>query len=515
MVRSPEVIEGDDASAGEQIPERAKPRWIIISVIAVVAAGVAMRVWILSSSMGALESDEAVVGLMARRLLQGEFSTYYWGQKYGGTPEVVFVAALFKLFGSSVVVLKLAPILLSATAPLLVWRVGRRTVKEPSATVAALFTWTAPAYSVWWSTHEHLFYWNTIVLGLVIFLAALRIVQGDGSWPAALAIGLAAGIGWWASPMIVYFAAPAGLWLLFRLRRRALLLLWAIPSFVAGAAPSLVESAKHGLTLFDLPPQPVANGYIENLRAFASRGLPAGLGLRMPFSGEWIPRAAGPVLFIALIVFVGWRARRLGRDSQPILLAAALFPFIFAASPLSWFVAEPRYLTLLVPIVALLLAWAFLGRQRSLAVPFMIVTLALSTTTLVWMDRRDMTTVTAPDVKMPERFGPLVALLDDSGIRRVYANYWIAYRLMFETNERIIARPYVASRYPPYSRAVERAPAIAYVLLRGSRSVDAFEQRFRSIGVRYRKTGRDDFVLLIPDRNVRPWKLVPLPAGEE
>lgn len=514
MVKSPEVIAAD-ASTGGQMPERPKPAWIIFSVLAVVAAGVAMRVWILSSSMGALESDEAVAGLMARRLLHGEFSTYHWGQNYGGTPEVVFVAALFKLFGSSVVVLKLAPILLSATASLLVWRVGRRTVKEPSATIAALFTWTAPAYFVWWSTHERFLYWNTVVLGLVILLAALRLVQRDGSWPDAMAMGLAAGIGWWSGPFIGFFALPAGLWMLVRLRRRAMILAWGIPAFIVGALPWIFETARHGLAMFEAPAQPAANGYFDNLRAFFSRGLPGGVGLRMPFSGEWIPSFAGPAPFIALVAFVGWRARRLGRDSQPILLAAALFPFIFAASPLSWFVVEPRYLTFLVPIAALLLAWAFLGRRKSLAVPFMIVTLALSTASLVSMDRRDLTTFTAPDVKIPKRFGPLVALLDDNGIRRVYANYWIAYRLTFETNERIIARPFVASRYPRYARSVETAPSVAYVLLRGSRSVAVFEQRFRRLGILYRKVGRDDFVLLIPDRNVPPMKLAPLPAGEQ
>src|SRR3712207_7162559 len=38
-------------------------------------------------SRGQLDSDEAVVGLMARRFLDGDFEAFYWGQHYAGTQE--------------------------------------------------------------------------------------------------------------------------------------------------------------------------------------------------------------------------------------------------------------------------------------------------------------------------------------------------------------------------------------------------------------------------------------------
>src|SRR5207253_5173616 len=39
----------------------------------------------------------------------------------------------------------------------------------------------------------------------------------------------------------------------------------------------------------------------------------------------------------------------------------------------------------------------------------------------------------------PRDLGPLVTTLDRLGLERVYANYWIAYRLDFDTKERIVA----------------------------------------------------------------------------
>src|SRR3546814_17245096 len=51
------------------------------------------------------DSDEAIVGLMARSFLEGEWRAFYWGQHYGGTLETALVA----LAGASTTALKLVP----------------------------------------------------------------------------------------------------------------------------------------------------------------------------------------------------------------------------------------------------------------------------------------------------------------------------------------------------------------------------------------------------------------------
>jgi len=72
----------------------------------------------------------------------------------------------------------------------------------------------------------------------------------------------------------------------------------------------------------------------------------------------------------------------------------------------------------------------------------------------------------------PRDLKPLVATLDRAGIDRVYADFWLSYRLTFETDERIVAAQSklervglvngdaIASRHPfiryrPYEREVE------------------------------------------------------------
>ena len=108
---------------------------------------------------------------------------------------------------------------------------------------------------------------------------------------------------------------------------------------------------------------------------------------------------------------------------------------------------------------------------------------------------------------VPADFRPLIAELDRLGVDRVYADYWIAYRLDFATDERIIAaespqevyapagsRVVVLDndhvRYPPYVDEVTHSPRPGHVVLTGSPdSTNVDERMFRAAGYR-RTTGR-------------------------
>ena len=84
----------------------------------------------------------------------------------------------------------------------------------------------------------------------------------------------------------------------------------------------------------------------------------------------------------------------------------------------------------------------------------------------------------------PRDLGPLISTLDSLGLDRVYADFWLAYRLTFDTDERIIAAqnkftglPFeggqaFAARHPfirhrAYERDVEQARH-GFVLFRAS-----------------------------------------------
>src|SRR5439155_7031169 len=80
----------------------------LVGAAALAAALIAIRsiVWICFEQSG-FDSDQAVVGLMAKNLADGRaFPLFFYGQHYMLAVEPWLAAPLFKLFGPSIVALK-------------------------------------------------------------------------------------------------------------------------------------------------------------------------------------------------------------------------------------------------------------------------------------------------------------------------------------------------------------------------------------------------------------------------
>ncbi|MEO7442820.1 MAG: hypothetical protein ABIW46_04730, partial [Acidimicrobiales bacterium] len=105
------------------------------------------------SGAGALDSDGAIVGLIALRFNAGEFPAFYWAQAYGGNLEPAVDALVFRLVGPSSVTLRLVPLVLSLGVVLLTFRIGAATVGRRAALVGAALFALGPAAFLWWSVH--------------------------------------------------------------------------------------------------------------------------------------------------------------------------------------------------------------------------------------------------------------------------------------------------------------------------------------------------------------------------
>lgn len=479
------------------------------AVLVSVVVGVGLRIWVISSSsLGSLDSDEAVWGLMARHLLHGHWSTFFWGQSYGGTIETVLTAGVFGIFGTSTVALKLVPTVLYALAALLVWRVGRRIVGEQAGRVAAALFWIWPAYFVWRSTKAYGFYESGLVLGLIVMLAALRLAEHE-SRRDLVVLGLAFGLGWWTSPQVLILAVPPVAWLIWR-RPRVVRGWWlAVPAAAVGALPWLITNIRHDWS--SLQSEQAATSKLAHVHNLVSPNLPTALGLRVPFSLEWIVGpVAGWLLYVLAVAGVTWTVAKRWRSLGLLLLCCSLFPVLYVLSPYTYQTAEPRYFALFLPIVVLLLAAALRGPR--MVVAGLAAACALSIAGLVAMERQHLTLISADGVAVPGDFGPLLHLLERQHIDDVFANYWVAYRLGFESRERIVASPSEQrryqtrdgrvvpdrshSRYASWDVLVRQHPGAAHVFLKGS----AVEKHARSLLLEagYRKIETDGFIVYLP-----------------
>jgi hypothetical protein len=114
---------------------------------------------------------------------------------------------------------------------------------------------------------------------------------------------------------------------------------------------------------------------------------------------------------------------------------------------------------------------------------------------------------TGPDASIPASLRSTITGLEDAGVARVFADYWVAYRLDFESGERIIASPAKPVRNPVYDRMVRSDATPAYLFLRHSTHFDWFAKTMADRNIPWRSVRVGDFVVAFPSRRVLPEQL--------
>jgi hypothetical protein len=110
----------------------------------------------------------------------------------------------------------------------------------------------------------------------------------------------------------------------------------------------------------------------------------------------------------------------------------------------------------------------------------------------------------APDVAMPVSDDGLLHLLAAHRITDAYANYWIAYRVTFETGGQTAVTPDDFDRYPPMARQVAGSPDPAYLFVSASRTTAAFEAWCRAHAIAYQAWSDGGFTVVRPAAKVTP-----------
>lgn len=477
--------------------------------------GLLLRIWILASPLGGADADEAIVGLMALDLLQrGEPTTFYWGQAYGGSHEAFLAAAVFAVTETSPLALKMVPIALNALAALLVWRVGLRLGRPRAAVIGAVIFWVASGPFVWWSTKARGHYSVLLVLELLLVLLALRLddrrledqLTDRRAGAEAAGLGLVGGLAWWASPQSALVGLPLLIWFIYRFRQSVASLWPAVPGAIVGALPWLRFNVEMGWSSLrppaGLPSKPSLIGQFQDLALVA---LPQALGLRVPFSLEWIPPVAGPLVCLAAVALLGCGLYQARRRSG--LLPVLILPYLplLLINPIHY-VADPRYLYFLWPFLALLAGFTIV-RFVSIRLTLIVVVFALGALSSIVIDRmidQRRAIFYAPDVAVPSDLSDLIEELDRRDMDHVFAHYALAYPITFESQRKVLATPILEVRDPEIDQAVRSAPNPTYVFLADSFDVQDFRDSLSSMGIDPVCDRFAEFLLCRPEPKVLP-----------
>jgi hypothetical protein len=499
-----------------------RPSLATVVIVLTAVAGVVLRVWAYRATIGIPNGDEAVMGLMTLHALDGELTTFFWGQSYGGTQEVLLTVPIFLLTGASWLGLRIVPIVLSAVAALLVWRVGRRLLGEPAGTVAGLVFWIWPGFNIFWLTHQQGFYGSNVVYCALLLLLALRVAERPDAVRVGL-FGLVLGLAFWQTAQIVPVAAGIVLWTAWKAPRALRQLHVAIPLAALGALPWIVWNLRNDWEALQQPDY----DRLESLRQLVSPVLPMITGLRAPLSAELLlPPAALTYLVYALLAaaFAYGFARSIRRNVSILYVTVLAFPLLYMLSfKTSLELGTPRFVVALTPVLALLLAQPARDWWRGAAI--VAVALVVSVVTLqrtdAWYSDTPRETTLAEGLGprhivqwVPRDLSPLIERLDQLGLSRVYAEFWLAYRLNFETEERIVAahNAFVEvtvengqavptepepDRYPPYTEEVREARH-GFVFYGQYLETIPIVPELERLG--YRRHDVDSFVVYTPSR---------------
>jgi hypothetical protein len=499
-------------------------RWVLAGIILL---GITLRLYLLFSSQVIIEADEALVGLQAFGILRGERPIFYPGQAYGGSLESYLVAAVFQLLGASPLTLKLVPLAFSIGFIFATYVLVKEIYNPEVGLLSALFVAFCPLLLTSVSLKAWGGYIETPVLGsvalLLLYCALYTRKETKQRWIAILlALGTVSGLGLWVNLQYFYYLGPMTLLLFIKAKKISLvgLAAFAIGSFLGGV-PLLIGylNPAEGVVAASLtegivPAKDLWPSLEAATRYFFVDGLLTLWGVR-PIRGElaFNPLFAVVPIYLAAIASALWQKGQENlerfRNPSTILIAFLLFsPFIFILSALTnsnYTVIIPdsgllvRYVTPLYTVMPVLLA-RFIAHlfhsseRRRLAIALLAIVLLVNLWSNVAIDHVDAMRSVFENVPLPASNKALIDFLDSEGIRYVYTNHWIGFRLMFETQERVITFDYVDSLYgmdrlPQYGHQVEAAEVPpAYILFNpGWKQTPPLEKKLQKLGVHYEK----------------------------
>jgi len=441
------------------------------------AAVAALRVGLLLLSQRGVCGDEAAVGVLAHHILeQRERPVFAYHERYnGGAALTAYAAAIaFSQFGSSEVVLKLVPLVLSLLALLAVYALARSARDEPTALLVTAVYGTSVMLLKWSFDARGGYAEGQLLVPLMLWLLYARCLRPEGgtAWDD-LGLGLLCGFGVYVFPLLGVAALLAFGFLLWRSwtsRSWRGLALWcagalagAFPLLYYGADTAPVSGGDAGALVWGLAKAPwvLLRGLAWDLpRAMAYDNLDDFPPLRL------FPNAVEFAACGVAIVFLLWRRRAalgnvrllLRQGSEQCALRVPLEAILFAYVGLYFALyalhpragEEARHLLFLEPVLSILTglgcaellgAGAESGRAH-------LRRWAVALLALLGADRAVQIVRLAADDGIygplgrsdPRLAGEMLRFLADHRIDHIMSEDWdLSWRVVFESGERIKA----------------------------------------------------------------------------
>ena len=528
-----EVRAGTVGTSAELTPQ-GRLSWFVDLGVCLFAA-LLWRIGYLFSSKFGIEADEAIVGLMAKHFSEGaDYTTFYYGQHYMGSLEAVIMSWLFSLFGGpSNVLLKLTPLFFSLLFVALVYLLGREVFGRAVGLWAGLFAAFSPHVLTVWSTKARggfieLVFFGTLAIYLMVRSVNFSQLRAKQFFP----LGFVLGVAWWVNNQAVYYVFAIGLIALvgvsclrnFRYATGGFSL--GLLGFFAGGAPFWVYnlSPDSWMSTFEFlfSGGGSKTGFADHFSGFITTSLPILVGAKRLWStSEVAPLLTIPaeILSVAALVGVfvwyGYRVPKAQWEKRLKVVLLGLHPLVvamvFSLSSFGWLYQAPRYLLPLYSclfigealIVVEMWKRGWMGRIFSGVLTTFVLGLSVFSNITYSDGQFAFRPVGEPFVSSGQRVASshheLEEYLAREGINHVYTNYWIGYRLAFETNERVtftvVDKPNVV-RIPWYQQKPSERLESSIVYVMVPKQAALFAEKLSKRGYSYHWLEIGEYIII-------------------
>ncbi len=490
-----------------------KFRSILIYIVPVLIAS-AFKVWAIFTAEVPFNADEAIVALMARHINMGQTTVFFYGQSYMGSLDAILIALGFKIFGESILVIRVLQSLLYIGTVITTIILTKRLLKSTRASLFAGLLLSLPPVNVTLYTTVSLGgYGEMLLMGNLLLLGGLSIIERIRDKPVGFDILLYAGVFLWA------FGAGFAFWVF------GLSLVYSIPLIcslswsvwksgrrdgfwkvglsgmiggILGSLPWWFEALLNGnkSIISELAGGALANinqgiwllqplSRLVNLFIFGGSVI---MGLRPPWSIQWLVLPFLPLILVFwIVVFLyGLRIIRDKDRTKQLTLIGSIGLVLSIGFVLTPYGDDPSgryFLPLIIPMAIFGSATLIdlLGKRPILQVGVLVIVLFYNFAGTLQSERINSTGITTQFDTITQidhsYMSELIIFLYEEDITRGYTNYWVSYPLAFLSQEELIFVPrlpyhedfrYTArdDRYAPYASLVSVSEQIAYITTR-------------------------------------------------
>ena len=148
----------------------------LFHVICILLLALIWKIWLITKNVFSFNSDEAIIALMARHILQGQRPIFFYGQAYMGSLDAYLAALSFLIFGQKVLAIRVVQTFLYLLTLITTISIAKNGFRSRRAGLIAAFLLALPAVNTTLYTTVSLGgYGEALLIGNLLLLSGLKI----------------------------------------------------------------------------------------------------------------------------------------------------------------------------------------------------------------------------------------------------------------------------------------------------------------------------------------------------